>query len=63
MGAFVGESEDAVPTPENLSHLKFISAIIKEALRMNPPVNAAIPREALHDVILCDYYIPKGVRR
>jgi len=56
----LGDDPSAVPNAENLSDFKFISAIVKETLRMNPPANSTTPRVALEDTVLCDFVIPKG---
>ncbi|CAN4120908.1 unnamed protein product [Withania somnifera] len=44
----------------DVSQLPYLQCIIKETLRMHPPVPFLIPRKVELDVELCDYIIPKG---
>ena len=47
------------PTYADLASLPYCLQVFKEALRLYPPA-AGIVREALHDLIIDDYMIPKG---
>lgn len=49
-----------VPNSENTKQLVYCNAIIKETLRLMPPVSAVTARVAKKDVFLSDYLIKKG---
>lgn len=44
----------------DVSQLRYLQCIIKETLRIHPPVPFLVPRKVEQDVELCDYIIQKG---
>lgn len=46
-------------TVQNMKHLPYLRACIKESLRVQPPVNGLV-RNAGQNIILSGYQIPKG---
>ncbi|XP_025091281.1 cytochrome P450 4A4-like [Pomacea canaliculata] len=46
-------------TPQHLDQLAYVTCVVKETLRLYPPV-PTIMREAKNDDILCGFPIPKG---
>jgi len=44
----------------DVSRLPYLQCIIKETLRMHPPIPLLVPRKVEQHVELCDYIIPKG---
>ncbi|MGB7415186.1 MAG: cytochrome P450 [Thermosynechococcaceae cyanobacterium] len=51
--------EGRSPTIEDLPNLPYANAVIKESMRLYPPVSL-IGREAVEDVEIGDYRMPKG---
>jgi cytochrome P450 len=49
------------PTYQDLQKLEYLGWVIKEVLRMYPPVTFVPSRRATKNVVLGDYKIPKGV--
>lgn len=51
---------DKHPTPELLARLTWLTATIKESLRLCPPVVTMFLRRAIRDVQIGEWHIPKG---
>ncbi|GMH09462.1 hypothetical protein Nepgr_011303 [Nepenthes gracilis] len=47
---------------EDIGRLPHLQAIIKETLRLHPPVPFLVPRKVVMDVEFCGYIIPKNAR-
>ncbi len=55
------QTGDAPPTSEQLNHLHVIDQVVKETLRLYPPIHVG-NRSAREDLDVCGYRVPKGTR-
>jgi cytochrome P450 len=46
---------------EHLHQLKYLEAVINESLRIYSPVGGPTARVATEDLVIDDYFVPKGV--
>ncbi len=49
----------ADPTYEDVAHMNYITAVIRESMRMFPPV-IGFSRQATEDCVVNGYHVPKG---
>lgn len=55
-----GDDPTAVPTRDQLEGLEYMDAVVKEGLRMHPPVHNLMTRAAAEDTDLGGYQVKKG---
>ncbi|KAL5998221.1 hypothetical protein ACLOJK_009159 [Asimina triloba] len=55
-------SGQSMVTEDNLHHMNYLKSVIKESLRMHPPLPLLVPRESIEDVQIDGYHIPTNTR-
>eukprot|EP01125_Pyxidicula_operculata_P007668 TRINITY_DN2597_c0_g1_i1.p1 TRINITY_DN2597_c0_g1~~TRINITY_DN2597_c0_g1_i1.p1 ORF type:complete len:503 (-),score=121.10 TRINITY_DN2597_c0_g1_i1:115-1623(-) len=49
-----------LPSAENINEFPFVQAVLRETLRMRPPINSAGFRVALKDCVIAKHFVPQG---
>ncbi|ORZ04883.1 cytochrome P450, partial [Lobosporangium transversale] len=52
----------SLPTYEQIRKLPYLTGCINESMRLHPVTTLGLPREVTEDVVMNNYYFPKGTK-
>ncbi|KAJ0582338.1 putative geraniol 8-hydroxylase [Helianthus annuus] len=56
------ENKEKIIQESDISQLPYLQAVIKETLRLHPPVPFLIPHQAIHDIEIQGFMVPKNAQ-